>query len=151
MIQNEAIITSWGPQLLKMELDKLLWTNADHIEIKQLWDNLCTYLYLPRLASVAVLEDTIRKGVGSTEFFGYAQGIEGVRYVDLKFNMPLVGIERSGVLVRKDVAQKQIDGEEEKRKDAASEQTEEGGIGERDDTVETDGDGSVVEVQGQQI
>lgn len=49
MIQNEALITQWAPALLLMELNNLLWKDADHIEIKKLWDYLCTYCYLPRL------------------------------------------------------------------------------------------------------
>lgn len=111
MLQNEAVITKWGPQLLKMELDKLLWKDSDHIQIKQLWDNLCTYLYLPRLASSKVLEDTIAKGLNSTEYFGYAEGFDGERYVDLKFNTTLLSVERSGLLVKKEIAQKQLDEE----------------------------------------
>lgn len=128
MIQNEAIITRWGPQLLKMELDKLLWTNANHIEVKQLWDNLCTYLYLPRLSSLKVLEDTIQKGVESTEYFGYAAGIEGERYVDLKFNTAILSVERSGLLVKKEIAQKQIEEEKaRKRQEEAGKSGEDSG------------------------
>ncbi len=138
MIQNESVISKWGPQLLKMELDKLLWTNSNHIEIKQLWDNLCTYLYLPRLASVRVLEETIEKGVESTEYFGYAEGIEGERYVGLKFNKPLLSVERSGSLVKKELAQKQIEEEDKKRREEAEKSGGQDGPVETTDTPDTE-------------
>ena len=50
MIQNESLITKWAPALLLMELDNLLWREDDSISIKKLWEYLCTYCYLPRLA-----------------------------------------------------------------------------------------------------
>ena len=79
MIQGEQIITTWAPALLKMSLDELLWKDSDDITIKKLWEYLCTYCYLPRLASYSVLEDAIAKGVHSTEFFGIAAGYTGER------------------------------------------------------------------------
>lgn len=116
MVQNEAVITQWSPALLKMELDNLLWRDSDHISIRQLWDYLCTYCYLPRLANEKVLEDTIRAGVNSTEYFAYASGFDGTRYIDLKFNQHVSIIERSGYLVKLNIAQKQLREEEEKRR-----------------------------------
>lgn len=50
MLQNEAIITAWAPALLLMELDNLLWKDAENISIKKLWGYLCTYCYLPLTA-----------------------------------------------------------------------------------------------------
>ena len=46
-----------------MELDKLLWKERRDIQIKQLWEYLCTYCYLPRLAGYDVLEKAIRQGL----------------------------------------------------------------------------------------
>ena len=59
---------------------------ANHISIKKLWDYLCTYCYLPRLASYSVLEDAIQEGLHSTEYFALAAGISNDRYLDLKVN-----------------------------------------------------------------
>ncbi len=47
----------------------MLWKDADHIQIKKLWEYLCTYCYLPRLAKFSVLEDAIRTGLNSQEYF----------------------------------------------------------------------------------
>ena len=100
MLQNEAIIEKWAPALLRMELDNILWRESDSIAIKKLWDYLCTYCYLPRLASENVLIDAIQAGVNSTEYFAIASGFDGTRYIDLKFNQYVEFIEKSGYLVR---------------------------------------------------
>jgi len=111
MIQDEAVITQWAPRLLKIELDNVLWKDSDHIAIKTLWEYLCTYCYLPRLANEKVLEEAIRSGVNSTEYFAFASGIDNARYIGLKFNQSIGTIERSGYLVKIDVGQKQLEKE----------------------------------------
>ncbi|MCL2878427.1 MAG: DUF499 domain-containing protein, partial [Acidobacteria bacterium] len=108
MFNSEAIITQWSPSLLKMELDKLLWRESDHITVKRLWEFLCTYCYLPRLANEKVLMDAIQAGVNSTEYFAIASDFDGARYIDLKFNHYVGIIERSSYLVKVEAAQKQL-------------------------------------------
>lgn len=107
LLQNEAVITTWAPALLLMELDNLLWRDADSLQIKKLWEEyLCRYCYLPRLASYRVLEEAIQKGVQSTEYFAYAAAVTDNRYIDLAFGRSAV-IDKSGYLVRKEAAQEQ--------------------------------------------
>jgi hypothetical protein len=122
MLQNEQVITKWAPALLLMELDNLLWRDADHIAVKTLWDYLCTYCYLPRLANEDVLTDTILTGLNSAEYFAFASAFDsdGARYIDLKFNQYLSHVERSGYLVKVAVAKKQLDEEEAKRQAEAA-------------------------------
>ena len=108
MLQSEQIITTWAPAILKMSLDELLWKDFNDIAIKKLWEYLCTYCYLPRLASYSVLEDAIAKGIHSTEFFGIAAGYTGERYIDLKLNETVFSINQSDLLVKPSVAMKQI-------------------------------------------
>jgi len=115
MLQNEQIITRWAPALLKMELDNVLWRDSDNISIKKLWEYLCTYCYLPRLANENVLLEAIQTGVNSTEYFAFASGFDGTRYIDLKLNQYVGFIEKSGYLVKIDVAQKQMAEEAAKR------------------------------------
>jgi hypothetical protein len=91
-----------------MELDNILWRESDSINIKKLWEYLCTYCYLPRLANENVLIDAIQTGVNSTEYFALASGFDGTRYIDLKFNQYVGIIEKSGYLVKVEVAQKQF-------------------------------------------
>jgi len=120
MLQNEAIITQWAPALLLMELDNVLWRESDNIAIKKLWEYLCTYCYLPRLANEQVLEDAIRNGLHSSEYFAFASGFDGTRYIDLKFNQYVGIVERSGYLVKVSVAQKQLADEAAKRQAEAA-------------------------------
>ena len=108
LIQNEELITKWAPAVLKMELDGILWKDSDHISVKTLWDYLTTYCYLPRLKDFSVLEEAIRNGIDSDEFFAYAAGIDNGRYIDLKYNTPISFIDRSGYLVKLDPARKQL-------------------------------------------
>lgn len=115
MLQNETVISQWAPALLLMELDGVLWRESDHIVIKKLWEYLCTYCYLPRLANETVLEDAIRNGVNSTRYFAMASAFDGTSYIDLKLNQPLGTIERSGYLVKVSVAQKQLAEEAENK------------------------------------
>lgn len=108
MIQNEALITKWAPALLLMELDNLLWREDDSISIKKLWEYLCTYCYLPRLADYSVLEEAIRSGLNSTEYFAIAAGRSEERFIDLKYNQYIGIIEKSAYLVKNAAALKQI-------------------------------------------
>ena len=108
MIQSEQIITNWAPALLLMQLDDLLWKDSNDIQIKNLWGYLTTYCYLPRLANYSVLEDTILRGLASDEYFALAGAYSGSRYVDLQFNKTLMSINQSDLLVKAQVAMKQI-------------------------------------------
>ena len=115
---DEAVIPCWAPMLLKMELDSLLWASSDHLPVKTLWEQLCTYCYLPRLASEEVLMQAIREGVNSDQYFALAAGFDGTRYVDLMFNRSVSHVDKSTLLVKMAVAQKQL------AEDAAKRQAE---------------------------
>ncbi|MDR1777699.1 MAG: hypothetical protein LBR31_07730, partial [Desulfovibrio sp.] len=128
MLQNEQIVTKWAPALLLMELDNVLWREKDSIPVKTLWEYLCTYCYLPRLSGESVLMDAIQTGLNSTEYFAFASGFDGNRYIDRKLNQYVGIIERSGMLVKLAVAKKQIEEEEAKRQaDAAARAAQMGG------------------------
>lgn len=114
MIQSEQIITNWAPALLQMCLDDLLWKDSNDIQVKKLWEYLSTYCYLPRLSGYGVLEDAICKGLSSDEYFGIAGNYANDRYVDLKFNQTVFSINQSDLLVKANVAMKQILAEKKK-------------------------------------
>ena len=121
MLDNEDLIVEWAPSLLLMELDNLLWQNDDNIEIKKLWEQLCTYCYLPRLANYSVLEKSIKQGVNSKEYFALAAGKINDRFLELKYNQNVEYIENSALLVKIISALKQIT--EEQSNVAANQQT----------------------------
>jgi len=111
MLQNEQIITKWAPALLLMELDNVLWRETDNIAVKKLWEYLCTYCYLPRLANKDVLLDAIQRGINSPEYFAFASDFDGTRYIGLKFNQNISYVEHTGYLVKVAIAKKQIEEE----------------------------------------
>ena len=109
LLSDDAAIQNWAPALLKMELDRILWKESDHIQVKQLWEYLCQYCYLPRLSGYSVLENTILRGLGSKEFFGIAAAFSGGQYVDLSLGEQKAFINASDLLVKAEVAETQID------------------------------------------
>jgi len=106
LLQNEQVITKWAPALLLMELDNLLWRGVESLQIRQLWEYLCKYCYLPRLADYSVLEEAIQIGLPSGEYFGYAAAVGEGRFIDLKYAQP-AQTDRSGFLVKAEAARKQ--------------------------------------------
>lgn len=121
LLSDDAAIQNWAPALLKMELDRVLWRESDHIQVKQLWEYLCQYCYLPRLSDYSVLENAIVRGLGSKEFFGIAAAFSGGRYVDLSLGEQKAFINASDFLVKVGVAEAQINREIEAARVAAEE------------------------------
>lgn len=115
-----AIITSWAPETLNMETGSLLWKENPHIQISQLWDWLCSYCYLPRLASCDVLRKTIQNALApikteeaseklsARKIFGYAQNVNNNDYVGLCLDKT-DPVDMNGYLVKADMAQKKLD------------------------------------------
>jgi hypothetical protein len=83
---NELVIEAWSPIHLRAKLKELYWKNGrDAVEAKQFWEDSLRYLYLPRLRSRSVLEDVVRKGSSSRDFFGTAYGRSGEKYEGFQF------------------------------------------------------------------
>ena len=103
---DELLIGAWSPLHLQRELDRWIWSSGSlHIALRDLWSHFATYLYLPRLRDQQVLIDTIRDGVRSLDYFGYADGVEDSRYRGLKFGeVASVLVDDSSVVVRPEVA-----------------------------------------------
>jgi predicted AAA+ superfamily ATPase len=114
LIHEEHLILTWSPILLRRELDRWLWKDQNHLNIKQLWQYLCTYIYLPRLRDQSVLVKTIRDGVNSTvwhENYAYASAFDekSGRYSGLTTaKIPSVTIDNASVIVKPDVAEAQF-------------------------------------------
>ena len=41
---EEQLITELAPTRLRLELDRYLWQDRDHLELKKLWEYFATYL-----------------------------------------------------------------------------------------------------------
>lgn len=121
--QAGDVVRAWSPIMLKMELDKWLWRESDHVSLKRVWECLTTYLYLPRLRDVDVLLAAVRDGLRSGEFFAYAEGVEEkdgqTRYLVLQSGRDAGSIALDGmaVLVKPEAAQRQTEAEEQVRRE----------------------------------
>lgn len=105
------LIGTWNPYELKEELDKWMWKDdQSHITLKQAWTYLSTYPYFSRLRDEDVFKEVVRTGVRTKDYFGYADGMDGERYLGLVFGEPPrnIVIDDSSVLIRPEVAAKQI-------------------------------------------
>ncbi|SEO85319.1 Swt1 family HEPN domain-containing protein [Aquisalimonas asiatica] len=114
LITNEGLFTRYGPARLGMVLEEFFWPQHEHINTRQLWEHLASYLYLPRLKGQDVLQQTIEAGIGElfAEHFAYAgrYNEETGRYEGL--NVGGGGqavIDGFSVLIKPDVAKTQRD------------------------------------------
>jgi predicted AAA+ superfamily ATPase len=123
---DEHLISAWSPTHLRRELDKYLWKEGQpHVGVKPLWEEyLARYCYFPRLRDKDVLLSTIKAGVVSRDFFGYATGVrEDGSYEGLSFGVPAPGVyyDDTSVLVRPEVAAKQSERVEEEEEEQREE------------------------------
>lgn len=116
LIADQSMIPNWSAALLRMELDKWLWKERDHIKAKDVWEYFAQYIYLPRLKDEQTFISAIREGVGSLtwkDFFAYASAVrDDGHYVGLIFGAnPSIKLDSASVLVKPDAAQKQLEEE----------------------------------------
>ena len=118
-MHDDAFLTRMGPARLKLELDKHLWDNVDHLNTKKLWEWMASYLYLPRLKNSDVLLEAIQGGIGELvcDSFAYAGRYddETKRYEGLILTGGgMVVIDDLSVVIKPDVAKSQQAAETEK-------------------------------------
>ena len=130
---EEALITNYSGPRLRMDLDRVPLWRGDHVTLRQLWSDYCQYLYLPRLRDSAVLLDAVRSGVAlltwTTDSFAYASAYDEhtKRYAGLTASQHVaVVLDSTSVVVKAEVAARQMDSEEAATADGTS-TTETGG------------------------
>jgi hypothetical protein len=115
---EELLVTSLGSTILRKHLDEVPLWRGDHVPLKQLVEDFARYLYLPRIAGPEVLVQAIRDGVAlltwQADTFAYAESLDesAGRYRGLRGGQVVsLGPESTGVLVKPEVAQRQLDAE----------------------------------------
>jgi hypothetical protein len=109
---DEGLLPELGPARLDRELQKFIWNGKGHLSLKDLWEYLNRYIYLPRVKDKNVLVKTVRSAVGSMVPgpFAYAERWDenADRYIGLAVqnaaNAPVV-IDSDSVIVKPDVAE----------------------------------------------
>ncbi|MBI3249564.1 MAG: ATP-binding protein [Deltaproteobacteria bacterium] len=118
LLNDELLLTSFGAARLRMELDRVPLWRGDHVVIKQLVDDFGRYLYLPRLKDSSVLLGAIRDGFGlltwEQDSFAYAESYDEAakRYRGLRGGQNVaISDSDAGLLVRPEVARRQLNAE----------------------------------------
>jgi len=113
--RDELLLTAFSGTRLRMELDRVPLWRGDHVAVKQLAEDFARYLYLPRLKEPSVLAQAVRDGVGlltwQQDSFAYAEFWDeaGGRYRGLQAGRQVsVATDGQGLLVRPDVAARQL-------------------------------------------
>ena len=116
---DELLLTGFAATRLRMELDRVPLWRGDHVSVKQLVEDFAQYLYLPRLKESSVLLNAICEGAAmltwAQDAFAFADSFdesEG-RYRGLRcmHTLSLTDADSPGLLVKPDVARKQLDAE----------------------------------------
>ena len=143
---DELLVTSLGATRLRMELDRAPLWRGDHVTVKQLVEDFASYPYLPRLRDPKVLLAAVTDGVAllswQQDAFAFAEGYddEARRYRGLRAGqlVALPDADAPGMLVKPEVARRQLDAE----KAAATDERPDAGqsSGQATDDVGTDTD-----------
>ena len=115
---DELLVVSFAPTRLRLEMDRVPLWRGDHVAIRQLIEDFGRYLYLPRLQTGAVLLKAINAGLAlltwAHDAFAYAESFDesAGRYRGLRGGENVqVSDDDTGLLVRPEVARRQIDKE----------------------------------------
>ena len=116
---DELLVTGFAATRLRMELDRVPLWRGDHVPIKQIVEDFARYLYLPRVSDPTVLLKAISDGVAlltwENDAFAYADSFddEATRYRGLRGGqvVSLPDADAPGLLVKPDVARRQLDAE----------------------------------------
>jgi len=115
---EELLVVSFAASRLRMEMDRVPLWRGNHVAIRQLVEDFGRYLYLPRLQTTDVLMNAIRSGLAlltwEQDGFAYAESHDDSadRYRGLRSGAQItVTRDDTGVIVRPEVARRQIDKE----------------------------------------
>ena len=112
LVSDEGLLPELGPARLDRELRKYIWNGKDHLLLKDLWEYMNRYTYLPRVKNRGVLAKAVQSAVGGMlpGPFAYADRWDQVNqsYTGLaieKATQVHVVIDSDSVIIRPDVAE----------------------------------------------
>jgi predicted AAA+ superfamily ATPase len=111
LVTDEGMLTDLGPARLDRELQKYIWKDNPHLLLRDLWEYLNRYTYLPRVKNRDVLLRSVQAAVSGMlpGPFAYAEKVDTAgAYVGLlidKTANPLIVIDSESVLVWPEVAE----------------------------------------------
>ncbi|MCB9972622.1 MAG: ATP-binding protein [Hyphomonas sp.] len=132
LVSDEGLLPELGPARLDRELQKYIWNGKPHLSLKDLWEYLNRYTYLPRVKNRAVLINTVRAAVGGMlpGPFAYADRWDDSKQVYLGLAISgaasaQVVIDSDAVIIKPEIAEAKRPPEQEPK----STQTEATGTG----------------------
>jgi hypothetical protein len=112
LVGEEGLLSELGPTRLDRDLQKYIWNGKGHLSLKELWEYLNRYTYLPRLKNQAVLAKAIQAAVGGMlpGPFAYAERWDEKTdtYLGLAIERAVnaaVVIDGESVIIKPDVAE----------------------------------------------
>lgn len=125
--ENELLISEWAPIHLSSILKKWYWKeDVKAKNAREVWEDTCKYLYLPRLKDDQVFRSTLGAAAGSQDFFGFAQGKEEEKYLGFSFGKSTAPIFDGSLMLMEPqaalayVEAERIKEEEKKQREAGS-------------------------------
>lgn len=112
LVGEEGLLSELGPTRLDRDLQKYIWNGKAHLSLKDLWEYLNRYTYLPRVKNQAVLVKAIQAAVGGMlpGSFAYAERWDEKTdtYLGLAIERAVnaaVVIDGESVIIKPDVAE----------------------------------------------
>jgi hypothetical protein len=113
LVSDQGIWPELGPDNLNRQLEKYIWNGKPHLGLKDLWEYLNRYTYLPRIKNRTVLHRTVQTAVSGMlpGPFAYAERWDEAadRYVGLAVSgspSAHIVIDDEAVIIKHDVADK---------------------------------------------
>ena len=112
LVSDQGIWPELGPDNLNRQLEKYIWNGKQHLHLKDLWEYLNRYTYLPRVKNRAVLSKAVHASVSGMlpGPFAYAERWDEAKesYVGLAISgasSAQVVIDSESVIITPDVAE----------------------------------------------
>lgn len=112
LVSDEGLLPELGPARLDRELQKYIWNGKSHLHLKDLWEYLNRYTYMPRVKNREVLAKTVHAAVGGMlpGPFAYAERWDEAKktYVGLSIDHAggvQIVIDSESVIIQPDVAE----------------------------------------------
>lgn len=104
--EEEWMIYEWSPIHLRNILNQwYLKGDVKDVGALKVWQDSCHYLYLPRLINDSVFRNALNQGVETEDFFAFASGKEGDRYLDFTFGRASIAtLDESSLLIDREAA-----------------------------------------------
>ena len=112
LVSDEGLLPELGPARLDRELQKYIWNGKQHLHLKDIWEYLNRYTYLPRVKNRSVFSKAVHAAVSamSPGPFAYAERWDEAK--DIYVGMAISGastaqvmIDGESVIIRPEVAE----------------------------------------------